>query len=184
MVRARAQLLYFYPRALPSTFESAEGRDKRQTSIARMRTAAALQLLMTLEEQAAGKGKKALAAARYCEMAEQLLRAGSTKRALAYVQGCAQEPTDDEASHKALAKIATREAKRGAKARGARQVRVGKVTGAGKVALNGLSQPALKAGCKLIGVSGPQPGPMRRGALGRHLEQLIEEDRVLIAQVS
>ena len=38
-------LLYFYPRALPSTFESDEGRAKRHASIARMRTTACLELL-------------------------------------------------------------------------------------------------------------------------------------------
>lgn len=56
---------------------------------------------------------------------------------------------------------------------------MGKASGAGKVALLGISPPALKAGCKLIGVSGPQPGVLRRSALGKHLEQLVEEDGVL-----
>ena len=53
------------------------------------------------------------------------------------------------------------------------------MTGTGKVALLGISAPALKAGCKLIGVSGPQPGFLRRQALGKHLEQLVAEDAVL-----
>ena len=38
-------MLYFYPRALPSTFESEEGRERRRGTLARMRTTAALELL-------------------------------------------------------------------------------------------------------------------------------------------
>ena len=41
-------LLYFYPRALPSTFETETDRERRRGTLARMRTAAALELLSTL----------------------------------------------------------------------------------------------------------------------------------------
>lgn len=34
----------------------------------------------------------------------------------------------------------------------------------------------------MIGVSGPQPGPFRRAALGKHLENLVEEDMILLVQ--
>ena len=173
-------LLYFYPRALPSTFESESGRERRRGTLARMRTTAALELLATLEEQkATGTGRKAAAAIQHCASAEQLLRANTPTRALAYVQGHAVAIEPDAKTYKQYNQIATREQKRRAK-KGA--VRVGVTTGAGKVALNGLSQPALKAGCKLIGVSGPQPGPLRRGALGSHLENLVLEDAILAVQ--
>jgi len=173
-------LLYFYPRALPSTFESESGRERRRGTLARMRTTAALELLATLEEQkATGTGRKAAAAIQHCASAEQLLRANTPTRALAYVQGHAVAIEPDAKTYKQYNQIATREQKRRAK-KGA--VRVGVTTGAGKVALNGLSQPALKAGCKLIGVCGPQPGPFRRGALGAHLEKLVHEDSILAVQ--
>lgn len=177
-------LLYFYPNALPSTFESEEGRAKRHASLARMRTRACLELLGTLEEQAATRttGKKGEAAANAIATAELTLRARSSRASLAYLQGCAKVPTAGEKAFEPLSKIETRIAKREAKA-AAKPTKaapsVGKVSGAGKAALLGLSQPCLKAGCKLIGVSGPQPGPLRRGALGKHMEMLIEQDAVL-----
>ena len=71
-------MLYFNPRSIPSTFESEAGRAKRYDSMARKRTRAALDLLSTLEEQAAGTGKKAFLAAEHCQTAESLLRARFT----------------------------------------------------------------------------------------------------------
>ena len=134
-------------------------------------------LLSTFEEQAAGTGKKAIAAASACEIAESLLRARSTTKALAYLQSSTVPPSEGDKGHKEIAKVTERlerqRAKRNAK------LTVGKASGMGKLALLGISQPALKAGCKLIGVSGPQPGPLRRATLGKHLEQLVEEDAVL-----
>ena len=53
-----------------------------------------------------------------------------------------------------------------------------------KVALLGISPPCLKAGCKLIGSCGWQPGVLRRAALGKHLEMLVAEDAVLEARGS
>lgn len=174
-------LLYFYPRALPSTFETEAGRERRRGTLARMRTTSALELLATIEEQrASATGRKALAAVEHCATAEQVLRASSASRALAYVQGSAVAIAPDAKTYKAYSQIAQREAKR--RSRKNAKVKVGVTTGAGKVALNGLSQPALKAGCKLIGVCGPQPGPFRRGALGAHLEKLVHEDSILAVQ--
>ena len=174
-------LLYFYPRALPSTFETEAGRERRRGTLARMRTTSALELLATLEEQrATASGRKALLASDHCEKAEQLLRAGSVGRALVFVQGSAVTITPDAKSFKPYSQIEKREQQRRKRKKGG--TNVGVITGAGKVALDGLSQPALKAGCKLIGVSGPQPGPFRRGALGKHLENLVLEDAVLAAQ--
>lgn len=121
-------LLYFYPRALPSTFETDKGREKRLGTLARMRTTSALEFLATLENQAAGEGRKALMASTQCETAEQLLRARSVGRALAYVQSSAVEPSPDEKSFAELERAKTK--------------RKGK--GAGKIALNGIPQPALK----------------------------------------
>jgi hypothetical protein len=172
-------MLYFYPRAMPSTFESEEGRDRRRGSLARMRTTSCLELLATLEEQAAtAKGSKALLATASVERAEQLLRARSVGRALVFLHECATPPKEDEKAHKPLQKVLAAQAR--SQKRGG--LRVGKTSGAGKAALLGLSQPALKAGCKMIGVSGPQPGPLRRGALGKHLENLVQEDAVLSTQ--
>lgn len=180
-------LLYFNPKAIPSTFESEKGATKRRDSLARMRTKAALELLTQLEEQAAsgpgifGGNKKALVAAAGCEAAERMLRERTVNRALVHVQSsaCAPDAEAGAEAHKRLAQIAAQEDKRAAK-KGA--VRVGAVTGAGKIALMGLPQPALKAGCKVIGVSGPMLGPMRRGALGKHLEGLVEGDAILASQ--
>lgn len=170
-------MLYFYPRALPSTFESEQGREKRHGTLARMRTRSAFELLATLEEQAAGKGSKAIAAASMAVTAESLLRAKDANKALAYLQPSAVVPSEGDKAYKGLAKVNERDAKR--RAKGSGKLRVGEVRGAGKQALNGIPQPVLKAGCKLIGVSGPQPGPLRRATLGKHLEHLVEEDEVL-----
>jgi hypothetical protein len=169
-------MLYFYPRAMPSTFETDQGREKRRGTLARMRTTAALELLATLEEQSATQqGKKALIASANCERAEQLLRQKTVSRALVFVQDCATMPRPDDKSYKMLDKIAQTKQRQQRKAK----LRVGKTTGAGKIALLGISPAALKAGCKMIGVSGPQPGLLRRGALGKHLEGLVQEDAIL-----
>jgi len=173
-------LLYFYPRALPSTFESEQGRAKRQGALARMRTRAAFELLATLEEQAVGKGSKAITASNMAVTADSLLRARAPAKALAYLTPSAREPLEGDKGFKELSKVNERQAKRALKSKG--KLRVGEVSGAGKHALNGLPQPALKAGCKLIGNSGPQPGPLRRASLGKHLEQLVEADEVLAAK--
>ena len=179
-------LLYFYPRALPSTFESEAGRTKRHATLTRLRTVACLELLGTLEEQAATRttGRKGKAAANAVETAERTLRAGSAGRALTYVQVIAKPPEAGEKGYEELAKIQKRISQRAAKAAKKSRsppTKAGQVSGAGKVALLGISQPCLKAGCKLIGASGPQPGPLRRAALGKHLELLVEEDAVLAA---
>lgn len=178
-------LLYFYPRALPSTFETETDRERRRGTLARMRTAAALELLSTLEEQkATNTGRKALAAAEQCEAAELLLRAKSSSHALAFVQGRARALAPEAKIYKHYNRIAEREAQKRRPRKDGKvpEVSVGQSSGLGKAALMGLSQPVLKAGCKLIGVSGPQPGMFRRGALGAHLEGLALEDSILAAQ--
>ena len=48
-----------------------------------------------------------------------------------------------------------------------------------KSPLRKLPGPALKAGCALVGVSGPLPGPLRRATLRKHLANLIDEDASL-----
>lgn len=168
-------MLYFNPRSIPSTFEGENGRQKRLNSMVRMRTKSALDLLSTLEEQAAGTGKKAAAATAHCEIAERLLRAKSTPKALAYLQGCASQPEEGDKAFAELEKIAQREKRR------KRTAGPWTVRGAGKASLLGISPPALKAGCQLIGQGGfpGQPGFMRRGVLGKHLEQLVAEDAIL-----
>lgn len=151
-------LLYFNPKALPSTFETEKGREKRHASMVRMRGATVVELLGRLEDNAAGTGKKALASAGYCADAEVMLRARGAPQTLAPVEGfLTPEPAEP-------AKGRPRPARK---------------KGAGKLTLKGLPPPLLKACCKLIGASGPQPGPMRRAALGKHLEHLVEEDAVL-----
>lgn len=40
------------------------------------------------------------------------------------------------------------------------------------VAIKRLPQPLLKTGCKIIGLSGPIPGPIRRATLAGHLSQV------------
>ena len=170
-------LLYFYPKALPSTYESEAGRDKRFASLARMRTSSCLELLGTLEEQAATRttGKKGAAAANAVEIAERSLRAGTPSRALAYVQMCAGMPQPSDKGYEAFSKAQKKLAQRKQK----KQLPT-VTTGVGKVSLLGISQPCLKAGCKMIGNSGPSPGFLRRAALGKHLEQLVTEDNVLL----
>ena len=138
-------MLYFNPRSIPSTFEGENGRQKRLNSMVRMRTKSALDLLSTLEEQAAGTGKKAAAATAHCEIAERLLRAKSTPKALAYLQGCASQPEEGDKAFAELEKIAQREKRR------KRTASPWMVRGAGKASLLGISPPALKAGCQLIG---------------------------------
>lgn len=108
-------LLYFYPRALPSTFETAKGRDKRHATLTRMRTSACLELLSTLEEQGATRtGRKAVAAANAVAIAEGTLRARSPSRSLAHVQGCAHAPWPGDKGHAELEKIEQRLQKRAA----------------------------------------------------------------------
>jgi hypothetical protein len=173
--------LYSYPNALPSTFESEQGRDKRYGTMTRARTRAALDFLATMEEQAAGKGRKAIEFTEDVAIAEKLLCAKKPSQALGILQESTRVPAEGEKSREKLDKILAREQKRSEKKYGrADHLEIGRTSGAGKVALLGLSQPALKAGNKLIGNAGPQPGPMRRGALGKHLEKLVQEDRVLL----
>jgi len=111
-----------------------------------------------------------------CERAEQLLRSRSTSHALVCLQASAVAPSATDKAYKGLSKIASAQARKPAKKR------VAKTTGAGRTALDGISGAALKAGCMLIGTSGPSIGIMRRGALGQHLEHLVMEDAVLSAQ--
>uniref|UniRef100_A0A7S2JL79 Letm1 RBD domain-containing protein n=1 Tax=Haptolina brevifila TaxID=156173 RepID=A0A7S2JL79_9EUKA len=175
--------LTLFPRSAPSAFESEEQRAKKRATLVRMRTRGSLELLTTLEDQAAGGGgialrpaKRKKAASAQCELAEQLLRSRSVSQALVYVQSSAQVPDPKAKTFKALQRIAKAQDRQPA------QRRVGRTTGAGRIALDGLSQAALKAGCTIIGNSGPQLGVMRRGALGKHLEHLVMEDRALEAQ--
>jgi len=175
--------LISFPRSAPSAFESDEQRAKKRATLVRMRTRGALDFLTTLEEQAAGGGGisfrpalRTTAAIASCELAEQLLQSRSVSQALVYVQSSAATPDPKAKAFKALQRITKAEERRSPKQR------VGRITGAGKIALDGLSQPALKTGCTIIGSSGPKLGMMRRGALGKHLENLVVEDSALAAQ--
>eukprot|EP00966_Prymnesium_polylepis_P136695 3158525-Prymnesium_polylepis.1 len=66
-------MLYFYPRALPSTFESERGAERRHATLCRARATATLQLLAKLEDDAAGNGRKAKRAAAQRLLAMQML---------------------------------------------------------------------------------------------------------------
>ena len=70
-------MLYFYPRALPSTFESEKGAAKRHATLCRVRATATLQLLAQLDEDSAGNGKKAKRATAQKALALQMLKSRS-----------------------------------------------------------------------------------------------------------
>ena len=115
-------LLYFSPRALPSTFESAEGRLKRYGTMGRLRVQAALDLFTKLEQEAAtARGKKAVRAAEHAGVAAELLRAKSCDRALEQLRPYV-EPSADEvaAAAAAAASQAARRRRRRSSTGGAR----------------------------------------------------------------
>jgi len=146
-------MLYFYPRALPSTFESERGAERRHATLCRARATATLQLLAKLEDDAAGNGRKAKRAAAQRLLAMQMLTSRGTGGAVVPMQ-----PFLDAAPP-------------------AKKPRKGKARAT--EALKPLPGSLLKTGCRLIGLSGPLPGPIRRGSLAGHLDQLVEEDAVL-----
>jgi len=148
-------MLYFYPRALPSTFESSEGCMKRHATLCRLRASATLQLLAKLEEDSVARGKKGVRSRAQRQLAVKMLRSRSISSAMQPVSAFVGEPAIDPQKRKRKGKARASEA------------------------LKGLPQPLLKTGCKLIGVSGPLPGPLRRGTLAGHLDQLVIEDEVL-----
>jgi len=149
-------MLYFYPRALPSTFESERGATRRHATLCRTRATATLQFLAKLDEDSAGSGRKAKRAVAQRLLAVQMVQAHRARSALVPVEPffAASEPPPD------------RNALRKGKARAIES-------------LKQLPAPLLKSSCRLIGLSGPVPGPIRRGALASHLDQLVEEDTVL-----
>ena len=158
-------LLYFSPRALPSTFESAEGRLKRYGTMGRLRVQAALDLFTKLEQEAAtARGKKAVRAAEHAGVAAELLRAKSCDRALEPLRPYVEPSADEVAAAAAAAAKSKGKKKAPPKLNGRR-------------ALKGLNGPLLKASARLIGVSGPLPG--KRGALGKHLVAVQSEDVAL-----
>lgn len=130
-------MLYFFPSSLPSTFETDKGRAKRHDTLVRLRAKAVLQLACQIEEDAATKtGKKGLLSAALCSKAEAVLKGASAARAVAPLAAYLPPPAD--------AKEACEVA---------------------KAPLKGLPGPFIKAGCTLIGLSGPLPGPIRRQPL-------------------
>jgi len=142
--------LYFFPRMIPSTFESAEGREKRYRQIAQLRAKATLGFLKEVDNQAVRKGKPGRVGMARRERAELLLRAKKSSTALAAIEPYAT-PGEDEKERKAIA----------------------------RAPLKGIPGYALVAAVTAIGVSGPLPRFMRLSALKRHLEQLVTEDEVL-----
>lgn len=189
------QLFYLYlfsnPKSLPSSFETPEGRERRYSALARVRTPATFELLSTLEEHAAAgpprsifsfdilpkKGAKAAAEAESAR-ATEVLTARSKARALEKLRSVTATPGPEAKAYEPLAKIQRRVDKLRAKDSKAAAMKV-VPTGAGKVSLLGVSPPVLKAACRLIGSSGPQPNVLRRAALGTHLERLVLEDAAL-----
>ncbi|KAL1529901.1 hypothetical protein AB1Y20_000829 [Prymnesium parvum] len=145
-------MLYFFPRALPSTFESDQGAQKRYATLCRARATATLSLLTKLEEDSVGEGRKAKRTAAQRLLAIQMLKTKSIADAAAPMQPFLFPSTPPP--------------KRQGKARAL-------------AAIKPLPQPLLKTGCKLIGLSGPIPGPIRRSSLANHLAQLVEEDAIL-----
>ena len=78
-------MLYFYPRALPSTFESTEGCAKRHATLCRLRASATLQLLAKLDEDSVARGKKGVRA--------------KAQRQLAIQAGLSRQPPDNRPVH-------------------------------------------------------------------------------------
>jgi len=178
-------------KALPSSFETPEGRERRYSALARARTPATFELLTKLEDNAAAgppsllpkKGAKAAAEAESAR-ATRVLTARSKARALKELRSVTATPGPSAKAYEPLAKIQQRveklRAKNAKNAKNAKKASLKMVpTGAGKASLLGVSPPVLKAACRLIGSSGPQPGVMRRTALGTHLERLVREDAAL-----
>jgi len=149
-------VLYFFPRSVPSTFESEQGRRKRYNALSRNRAKALVKLLTKLEEQAAkqgGRPVKQSEAALQEAIATQALRGraeGDTLRPLTpFVLD-----TDPPATAK--------ESKR-------RQ----------RQSLKKVPVPLLNAACGIAGLSAPPIFGMRRGGLTKHLVTLAEEDAAL-----
>lgn len=151
-------LLYFFPRALPSTFETTSAAKKRQESCFRARAIVTLKFLVKLEETSASKGNKGRRATAQRTLAMRMLRAQSVTDAVLPVY-----PLTVPVS------TTTRTRKRSAKA-------------CAIEALNPLPQPLVKLFCQLLGLSVALPGPMRRSSLARHMVQLVEEDAALSRQ--
>jgi hypothetical protein len=160
---------------MPSTFESEEGRSKRFQARSRDHANAVLDLLTTLEEQALKRGRKADVARSQVNIAESVLRTRSKNEALSNLEGHAALQGSSKTFNE-LKKIQERVERR--KAKGAK-LKVGQTTTAGQIALRGTSNPVLKAGCKLISAKTFPLNVFRRAAIGKHLEQLVEEDDVL-----
>ena len=55
----------------------------------------------------------------------------------------------------------------------------GQAKGVSQAPLKGMPQPYVKAGCTLIGLSGPLPGFIRRRELRKHLQHVAREDEAL-----
>jgi hypothetical protein len=136
-------MLYFFPRSIPSTFETAERRGRRYDTLVRLRAKAVLDMAVRLEDDAAVKKGKAgkLAVERSAE-AERLLRAPSLSAATAPLAKYLPPATSAQAIE------------------------------VGKAPLKGMPQPFVKAGCTLIGLSGPLPGFIRRRELRKHLQHV------------
>lgn len=168
-----------YAFGLPSTFKSEEGRMKKISALEHKRAQSAIEFLHTMEDGAASKGKKGEAAASQLEIATSTLRAQSPRRAMKNLQSFTLIPSESDPGYKALNAINEKQER--SKTKKNAKLQVCKNTGAGAAALLGICQPALKAGCKYIGASKLwcQPGPLRRNALGQHLERLVEEDQTL-----
>jgi len=152
---------------------------KKISALENKRAQSAIEFLHTMEDGAASKGTKGAAAASQLEIATSTLRAQSPRRAMKSLQNLTLIPSESDQGYKALNAINEKQERR--KTNKNAKLQVCKNTGAGAAALLGICHPALKAGCKYIGARGLwcQPGPLRRNALGQHLERLVEEDQTL-----
>jgi len=177
--------LLFIRGALPSTFEGEEARKKRYRTLVETREKAAIELLTTLDEQAAGAGIQGQAAVSHRDKALLVLCAGKPASAILRVNDYVIPPSDGDRGCKQLERLKKKKQAREEKPKA--KLRIGHVTGTGFHALAGIHEPLLKASLKIAGISDRYRSlgifrRFRRMALGRHLERLIEEDDVLVRQ--
>lgn len=156
--------LYFFPRIVPSTFETDDGRVKRFQSMGRQRNKALLSMLAYIEEEGAknytplaflkSPAVKQTEADTQTELATAMLKGGSEVDAM--------RPLTPYMLEAAALKPSARRKQQ-------------------KATIKGLPGPVLKAACGFVGLSRPGAFGLRRGALRKHLETLEAEDNALLA---
>lgn len=156
--------LYFFPRIVPSTFETADGRVKRFQSMGRQRNKALLSMLAYIEEEGANNytplaflkspAAKQAEADQQTELATQMLKGGSEADAMSPLTPYMLVPAALKPSLRRKQQRAT---------------------------IKKLPGPVLKAACGLAGLSRPGAFGLRRGSLRKHLETIEGEDNALLA---